>query len=223
MSQQEEKITVNVMWPSGMNMKVSVPELSQTKVIFDLVYPENSLLLYPFLLYDGKILDLTLTLKSQGIKNDDTLVIYEHSTTFNKPDNSRYLYQDPFEMEIAREEDLNNHIKMSALKRSDLSFANIDNALKAQEIYQEILKEQKKEKDNFEQFLATNILSNYSLPTILPEKPAEISSAPLPLFFHAEPVNEVDEDENSETDSVSIEQSENNFYTNKQACHEWTW
>ena len=220
---QQKEITVNVIWPDGNTTKVTVPELSQTKAILDLVYPPNSLLLYPFLLYNGRFLDLTLTVKSQGIENNDTLVIYEHSTTFNYPYNSPYFYQDPLEIEIARQQDLNNHKKLSALKRTDLSFANIDNAFKAQEIYQEILKEQNKQKENYEQYLESNNLTKKSSPTVLPDKASEISSAPLPLFFECQKVNEIDENENSETDSVSIDQENNNFYTNKQACHEWTW
>ena len=82
---EEPNLTITLKWMNGKEMQVQVNELSPAKQILDLAYPANVLNMYPFLIINGRMLDLSLTVKSQNIKNGDTLVVYEHCQTFSCP------------------------------------------------------------------------------------------------------------------------------------------
>ena len=218
---QNTNINITVLWPNGMNTMVFIDQLSQTKDILDLVYPPNSLYLYPFLLFNGKILDLSLTLQSQGIQNGDTLVIYEHNSTF-QPRNFNSYSRDPLNKQIQRDEELNYHKKMICLKKNDLTYTTIDNSLHSQEIYQQLLKSQHSEKEALEEITEENSLFLFNH-TIVPDPPTKISSDPLPLFFPHHNYDEFDDEDNSNDELESFQRTNKGFLSNKQACHEWSW
>jgi len=70
-------------WSNGIRKKVMISELSQTKDIIDISYEGIEFYSYPFLIKNGKILDLCLTVKGNGIIDGDFIVVFEHKQTFS--------------------------------------------------------------------------------------------------------------------------------------------
>ena len=209
-----KEITIIVKWPSGEENTVSIDQLSQTKEVIDRIYPPNTLLLYPFLLMNGRILDLTLTLKGQDINDGDTLVIYEHNSTFlnNNQFNSTYS----LEHKLDRQQELLNHKRMQILKTNDIIFSKIEGSLQEQEIYQELLRQHAKD---YESHNMLHNHQNHFHSTVIPQKPSQINNQPLPISF---PINSLDEmsDDGSDSNLDSFQQT---HIITKQPCHEWSW
>ena len=160
------QLNVTLRWIGGRETRVRVNELSPAKVLLDLSYQKNVLNLYPFLIFNGKLIDLSLTLKSQNIVDGDTLVVYEHSESF-------YEKMESPECEANYIDDIMNFTMLNMLKINDIALKKIETYKKANELYESIVREQEEHDDQFVDDVKTND----------PGKSTRFSSEPLPLFF----------------------------------------
>jgi hypothetical protein len=82
---EEEEIKIIVRWPGNRCVFLKVLATATPKIVVDLCYEPGKLSVYPYFIHNQKLLDLDLSFKYQGVKDGDTIFIYEHKTKRRRP------------------------------------------------------------------------------------------------------------------------------------------
>lgn len=193
---------LTVILPNGRSVPVHIGPLSPAKEVVDMVYNDNSFSYYPFLIHDGHLLDLSLTLEYQGVQSGDTLVVHEHKAMKDSP--SRNIDLTTFDEKVYS-------VMLEVLQIHDRFYESFESHKKAQIIYQK---------------LYNSTISNESphkSVTVIPDQKECASTDPLPML-EPEEQNELTDDDESDAYIVPFETIEEagKFFA-KHPWNEWTW
>ena len=205
------EININVKWISGKSQKIKINILSIAKEIVDLCYIEKTFISYPFLLYKGKLLDLSVTIQSQRIQDNDIVVVYEHGVTFGDNNQQSITLLSKLDIPLIRNSPLGEKINSLA---NEVLRLNDSKIWKLEEILRKKLNNLKENQIRFENFDLLN------LPTIVPQKSIVPSIEPLP-FLNINTNNSDLEELDVQQEFNSIEEASKFF--EKQVINEWKW
>ena len=194
---RSDSITVAVLWPRGPSILVRIPPNEQVKAVLDIVYKDKDCNFYPFVFHKGRLLNLSLSLSFQGIRNNDSLVLYEHPSMW---------LEDP---EPETSFDANVYSVMSeAIAVSDRVYRQFEGSYDAGKVLR-LLGGSRPSID----------YDHEETPLVIPEKSDHISTEPLPMLVQDE------EEEETEFTGVptfeSIEEA-GKFFT-KYPFDAWSW
>lgn len=204
-------IRIRVLLPNNEPRTVQVNELSTTSELVLMCYQKEGLKLYPFVLFNGKILDYGLSLKSQGVADNDTLVLYESKSIKSCNETQTPISTIP----ITTFAEKVKGVMREVLKLNDNVFSSMENDPLSNRIYKE---------------LALNLESGASdaksFPkTVIPTKHEKPSELPIEIHFENDELEEEecdgDEDYNITSMFESIEEAGKFF--KKHPFSEWAW
>jgi len=203
---------INLYWQSGKKLVVEIDPLAQTKDVVDIAYHGINFLCYPFLIHNGSLLDLSMTLKTQGIKENDIMIVYEHSETFGNQEEQvltkllslgvtpkpKYSFSDDV-CSLANE----------VLRINDSRYTMIEQILESDRSFLQKLKSKETHDKNM------------SIPTIIPEKSQYPSMGPL-VFTPQEPKQYSNEEGKINISMFRNIEDAARFFE-KNTINEWKW
>ena len=165
------EISLAVLWPGGASVFVRVHPMEQVKAVLDIVYRDRDCQFYPFVLHEGRLLELGLSLAFQGVTNNDVIVVYEHAGMWRREAPAR----ESFEAKVYS-------VMSEALAVSDRIYRNFEGSAWAPLIYQTLRAAQP---------VRRSVEDPCKL--VVPEKSEAVSTEPLPVLVEEEGEEEDDE------------------------------
>lgn len=177
-----QNITLEISWASFANTKllIQLPDDSSAMEIINLCYHKhnfnkesnnansqnqpnedkeyrlcNKSNISPILIHDGKVLNLSLSLKFQNVKNNDLIIIYEKKTLASS-NQSLIMPSNGIENDFSNDK-LNQSLMLEALFHRDRYFKNLEIDRRALLTYNQLFESQQQALHNWKQQLQTQL------------------------------------------------------------------
>ena len=195
-----DKISLAVAWPRGASLIVKVHPFEPVKAVLDMVYKDSDFQCYPFVLHEGRLLDLGLSLAFQGVTNNDMIVIHEHAAM--KPVVEREFSS--FDAKVYS-------VMLEVMSLHDKAYHHVEGSRRGALVFQKL--HQARDDDEW--------AIRDQPETVVTEKSDVISTEPLPMLLEEEEQPEEDFDNYEVPAFGSIEEAGKFF--SKHPFSEWSW
>ncbi|OHT08058.1 hypothetical protein TRFO_23598 [Tritrichomonas foetus] len=202
-----KEIEIHVQWKESLKIPVKVSSLITPIELAEISKPDNIYYTSPKFLYNGRLLNHSLSLEAQRISNNSTVIIYERGffpTMFDDID-VPYIQTTTFVEKIYS-------IILEVHRIKDQRYSSVESHRRSYG-FQLI-----KNIDDYEEQIEQE-------PTVIPKKAENVSTAPLPVS-NSEAENDLEEEEegNEEESGIFFENFEEagKFFT-KHPWSEWSW
>ena len=212
-------IKVNVLFENH-TRPVLIDEYSTPSDLIQLAFTgEDNSIICPIPLFQGKILDPSLSLKCQDVGNDDTIVVYQNEQLAREIEFHKQLRSSS---SITSFSDKVKSLMKEALKVNDNAYNTLEsNPIVTRAFHNMILAHQSH----------ISALPNESFQTVLPPKPERPSTETIQCnFFQSEVESDCEQSDDEQNSSEDLGLSymfesieEAGKYIRKHSFTQWTW